>query len=391
MGAQSWLDSSKTYDHGTEAAEVGRLDPGWHVWDATSEGRPAILDHGWNGILAELDGDVTQTAGWMDYLLAADYERSVLIAGVDGDGVPRAAAVGFMRVPRWPLGAFRVMRFPAYPSVGGDSGILAAALDACERLARARGCMTIEFVGVGQPDAVASMKPAGYSVRERIEYVLDLSRGEEELWAGLRRRHRRNVRVSGRRNVRVARSDSVESLHALRALQVEVTRRHAAKGDPFGLRSSADYDELYKHVIRRGLGRIYCAYVDDDLASAALYLTFGRRCRGFYGGSNQLGLQTRAALAVNWEAIAQLSREGFAQLSLGTSHPKVVDEGPESPEYGLHEFKLGFGAEARYATASATKQLRPIALRVHRTIQRLRSCMSTGRRSSAVQHTKAGA
>jgi hypothetical protein len=290
--------------------------------------------------------------------------------------------VGFITAPRWPLRSLPKIRFPAYPSTGGDEEPLAAAVGLCEQAARSRRCVAIEFLGTAQADASAAVRPLGYAVHERAEYIFDLTGGEDALWEGLKRQHRKNVRRSAKKGVEVVRLHSLESVRTLRALQVEVAGRHAVRGDAFALRPLEAYDALHRALIARGLGRVYCASVDGAPVSAALFLTFGRRALSIYSGSNQQGLEAYGEYAMYWQALSELSREGFTELQMGAADLGAED--PDSPAYGLHQFKLGFGAHTRPA-AAASKQLRPTAVRAHRALRRLSSAFGGMRRAPASQ------
>ena len=383
MQCAALSSESRVHCHSAEGLPIGGLDAGWHVWEIARDRRPEALYHWWDGALKTIDGMITQTSGWVEYGLATDYQRAVLVAGASEKGEVEAMAVGFISEPRWPLRGFRRIRFPAYPSTRGDDGYLQEAVEVCERVARQWRCMAVEFLSVGQPEEVSTVELPGYATRwDRLEYVLDLTCGEEALWEGLSRRHRRNIKLSGNRDVRVLHTGTLESVRRVRQLQLEVTRRHAVKGDPFGLRPPEAYDALHRALVFPGLGRVYCAYVNGQVVSAALYLTFGQRARWLYSGSDELGLSTRASLAVIWEAIVDLRREGFRELSLGTGNREIQSQDSSHPAYGLHEFKLGFGARTR-RVAAASKTLRPVAVRVHRALQRVRSCVSNGRRRAS--------
>jgi len=117
-------DIGRVYDHLREAAGADALSPGWHIWEATAARRPQILSGDWDEFVSATEGHVTQTAEWVEYALATDYERAVLLAGIGEGGAPHSVAVGFIAVPRWPLRSLPKIRFPAYPSIGEDSGRL---------------------------------------------------------------------------------------------------------------------------------------------------------------------------------------------------------------------------------------------------------------------------
>jgi hypothetical protein len=372
----------RVHDHSREAAGADALSPGWHIWEATAARQPQIPPGRWDELVSATEGHVTQTAEWVEYALATDYERAVLLAGIGEGGAPHSVAVGFITVPRWPLRGLCGIRFPAYPSTRGNGGMLAEALALCERAARSRRCVGMEFLGTGPDEAGATAKSLGYTVRERAEYVFDLTRGEDALWEGLKRQHRKNVRRSAKKGVEVVRLQSLESVRTLRALQAEVAGRHAVKGDGFGLRPMGAYDALHRALIARGLGRVYCASVDGAPVSAALFLTFGRRAQSIYSGSNQQGLEAYGEYAMYWHALSELSREGFSEVQMGAADSTAED--PGSPAHGLHQFKAGFGARTR-PMAAASKQLRPTALRAQRALRRVYSALGAVHAAPASQ------
>jgi hypothetical protein len=351
----------------------------WQVREVASPPDLESVAGRWDELVSAVDGCATQTSGWLEYALATDYQRGVLIAGADEKGEGRAVAVGFVSEPRWPLRRFRTMHFPAYPSTRGDAKALREAVAVCERAARERRCIAMDFVGIGQPDASSALEGLGYATRERLEYVFDLTQGEAALWEAVKRQHRKNTRRSERAGVRVVRLESLESVRTVRALQEEVARRHAARDDGFGLSSPESYEALHHALVARGFGRVYCSYLDGVPVSAALFLTFGRHAMSVYSGSNAQGLECYGEYGLYWHAMAELSREGFIELQLGSADLSVED--PASPARGLHEFKLGFGAQTR-RVVGASKTLRPVALRVHRSLQRVRSCIANGKRRS---------
>jgi hypothetical protein len=372
-------DSHSICHHAFSTDQGTPIAPGWHTWEVTRSREPGILlGGGWERMMNEVGGDVTQTRGWVRFALETGYQRAVLLAGIDDDGAPRAVAVGYVSESRLAALGFRTIRFPAYPSAARDLALVTEAVHACEAAARAHGCMSIEFLSGGQSKAIASLQLPGYRTQEKIEYVIDLTQGRDRLWTGLHRDQRHNVRYSERANVKVERMDTLEAVRALREIQAEVTRRHAVKGDVYGIRPRAVYDALHRVLITQGLARIYCAVLDGQIVMAALCSTHGGRSRGIHNGASQLGLKVRASTAVIWRIIEELSQEGYEELSLGIAEPSVED--PSSLAHGLHEFKLDLGAESR-RVPFVSRELSPGRVMVHRALGRAASVVRrVGRR-----------
>ncbi len=145
-------------------------------------------------------------------------------------------------------------------------------------------------------------------------------------------------------------------MRLLRALQEEVARRHAGKGDGFGLRPVEAYDALHRALVATGCGRVYVATLEDEPVSAALLLHFGKKALSLYSGSNARGLEAYGEYGMYWQAISDLSKEGFTEVQFGTADPQAED--PASPAAGLHDYKLGFGPSLRNV-AGAEKELAP--------------------------------
>jgi lipid II:glycine glycyltransferase (peptidoglycan interpeptide bridge formation enzyme) len=167
--------------------------------------------------------------------------------------------------------------------------------------------------------------------------------------------------------------DSLEAVRSLREIQLDVTRRHAVKGDIYGIRSREAYDALHRVLITRGLARIYCGVLDGNIVMAALCSTYRGRARGIYNGASQRGLEVRASTAVIWRIIEELAEEGYEELSLGIAEPSVED--PSSLAHGLHEFKLDLGAESR-RVPFASRELSPPRVLAHRVLRRAASALS---------------
>ncbi len=330
------------------------LKPGWHVWEVTRERWPNGVREVWDEWVQACGGYVTQTAAWVDYGLATDYRRALLLANIGERGTPEAVAAGFLTGSRWSRKPVSHLHFPAYPSVREAASPTAAAVQRCEDAARQWKCAGIRFVGRGQADASEVAGALGYELKERREYVIDLTPGEEELFAGLKRQHRKNVRRSHSGGVQVEHFDTLESVRLLRSLQEEVARRHAGKGDSFGLRPAEAYDALHRTLVANGCGRVYVATLEGEPVSAALFLHFGKRSLSLYSGSNARGLEAYGEYGMYWQAISDLSNEGFAEVQFGTADPQAED--PGSPAAGLHDYKLGFGPTLR-SVVGAEKQL----------------------------------
>ena len=121
--------------------------------EVTRERWPNGIRAVWDEWVLACGGCVTQSAGWVEWALATDYRRALLLAHIGEHGAPEAVAAGFLTGSRWSRKPVEHLHFPAYPSVRGRSGTTTEAVRRGEEAARKWKCAAIRFVGRGQTDA----------------------------------------------------------------------------------------------------------------------------------------------------------------------------------------------------------------------------------------------
>ncbi len=189
---------------------------------------------------------------------------------------------------------------------------------------------------------------SGFEWEQHLNFLLDLSPGEEGLWNGMSKSRRKGLKLAEREGLRfriVDRPDLVDVLHEL----ISETYRRAGLSVP---------DRSLFRSAHRVLGKTqrWIALVAEDgggpVAARAVLASDGI-LHDWYAGSNDRGRAVHADEWLVWQILRQGVEKGFRLFEFGGA-------GRMDEDYGPREFKRRFGG----------REVNPGRLfRVHRPIQ----------------------
>ena len=159
-------------------------------------------------------------------------------------------------------------------------------------------------------------------------HTLDLSLGEDKLYAGLKSSNRRNIKKAQKQGINIKISNSINSLEKFCRLNCITRKKHGLPPQP-----DKFFKKIHQHLLIQNHGFIALALVDQKVIAGALYLQFGKSALFKYGASHPDYLNLRPNNLVMWEAIQKLAGEGFHTMSLGRTDPE---------NEGLLQFKRGW-------------------------------------------------
>ena len=260
-------------------------------------------------------------------------------------GRPRAAALVLTRRPG-PFPA-RVMYVPKGPVLDyDDSPLLAQVLEKLEGLARQEGAIFVKVdpdvqEDTPQGEAVVGLlrrrgwQPSGEQVQFRSTLLLDLTPDLEEILGRMKSKWRYNIRLAGRKGVRV-REGGVEDLPLLYRMYRETSLRNR-----FVIRPEAYYRDTWTTFIQAGIAKPLIAEVEGEPVAMVVLYRFGRRAWYMYGASRSRHRERMPNHLLQWEAIRWAKAQGCEVYDLWGA-PEVLDE--SDPMWGVYRFKQGFGA-----------------------------------------------
>lgn len=167
--------------------------------------------------------------------------------------------------------------------------------------------------------------------------LLDLTKSEEELLAGMKSKTRYNLRYAQRHGIWVKEESNEEGVEHFIKLQAETTQRQG-----FFVHPDSYYRQVWETLAPHGMVKIITAYHQNDpepLVSWMLFIYEGVLYYP-YGGSSTKHRSLFPSNLVMWEAIKLGQRLDCHTFDLWGATPDQDD-----PWWGFTRFKLGFGAE----------------------------------------------
>ncbi len=191
----------------------------------------------------------------------------------------------------------------------------------------------------------------GSDVQPPDTVMLDISKPEEEILAGMKNKWRYNIRLADKKNVTVT-EEGLTSLDTFLELYKTTAQR-----DGIALHSSAYYQSLFEsaraHVAATDFPkpdvRLWVARFEGLALASIVTLFYGNQATYLYGASSDSNRNLMPAYALQWAAIKAAKAEGCMRYDMYGIPP--FDD-PSHPMAGLFRFKTGFGgAVLHYAGA----------------------------------------
>jgi serine/alanine adding enzyme len=183
-----------------------------------------------------------------------------------------------------------------------------------------------------EPDAERELlKKESYEWQGYLNYELDLRATEQQLFSGLNKKCRNNVRSARRRGVTVREVDARNEVDRFYSM---VAESYSVSKVPLSDRSlfEAAFLEMPSPT-----SQLFFAEYEGALAAAACFLAYKGRVIYWYAGARRIRGVAAMALLV-WEAILKYSKEGYEIFDFAGA-------GWEGEVYGPGKFKAKFGGE----------------------------------------------
>lgn len=183
-------------------------------------------------------------------------------------------------------------------------------------------------------------RPAPLHVLAEYNWLLDITKSEDELLMAMEKNHRNLIRRCQKEGVRIDISTSLEALADFNQL-LDVT---AARQKFF--RFPVKYVEReFNAFASHGEAAVIRGYLaDGTLDTAAVFMFYGTMSCYRHAASNLTDKKIPTSYLVQWAAIQEAKRRGCTIHNFwGIAPPQA---GKDHPFYGLTHFKAGFGGYA---------------------------------------------
>jgi lipid II:glycine glycyltransferase (peptidoglycan interpeptide bridge formation enzyme) len=275
---------------------------------------------------------------------------------------------------RLPLGLGKLAYIPKGPLVDWqDPAQVRALVAALDQTARARGAIALT-VEPALPDTAAhavALEQAGFvpsvtAIQPRRTLVVDLTPDREEILAAMKSKTRYNIRLAGRKGVKVYRGDAADVEIFNKLIQVTSSRNE------FGVHSADYYRRAFKLFAPREQVALFLADYEGQPLAGVMAFALNQAAWYFYGASSNVHRNLMAPYAVQWAAMEWAKDMGCTTYDLWG----VPDYDKETLEaqfterqdglWGVYRFKRGFGGRLTRTIGAWDRAYRPLRYRLYR-------------------------
>ena len=304
------------------------------------------------------DAHLLQSGEWGDLKSAFGWEAVHIVTGETG------AQILFRHLP---LG-FTFAYMPKGPVTESETQpVFWSAVDqSCQR--RRAVFLKVEPNGWdGNPKPANSTPslflPSPQRIQPHSTLVIDLQKSEDELFNNMKPKTRYNIRLAGRKEVVVKRSDDIEKFY--RMMNVTSERQQ------FHVHSLKYYQRAYDLFHPAGFCELFVAEYQERALAAVMIFAFGKQAYYFYGASTDDERNRKPTYPLQWEAIRWAHAKGCTEYDMWGIPDNVTDQVEdeelerEDGLWGVYRFKRGFGGSIRQAHPPMDRVYNPLLYKLY--------------------------
>lgn len=178
--------------------------------------------------------------------------------------------------------------------------------------------------------------PSKKSLFTKYNFLIDLTKSEEELLAAMHPKTRYNIGIAQKKGVEVYESTKQEDFAIYLKLYFETTKRQKYFGH-----TPTYHRRLWEILMPAKMARVLIAKYQGKLLVAWMLFNFGDTLYYPYGGSSTENREVMASNLVAWEAIRLGKNMGLRVFDMWGA--LGLDAKESDPWYGFHRFKAGYG------------------------------------------------
>ncbi len=172
----------------------------------------------------------------------------------------------------------------------------------------------------------------------KYNFILDLTKSEEQLLKDLLPKTRYNIRVAQKHGLKVEERTDDEAFKIYLKLYFETTKRQKYHGH-----NEYYHKKVWEELKKNKMARILIASFKGEPLTAWMLLNFKDALYYPYGGSSKIHSEVMANNLIAWEAIKLGKKLKLKSFDMwGALGPNA---NPKDHWYGFHRFKMGYGGK----------------------------------------------
>lgn len=167
--------------------------------------------------------------------------------------------------------------------------------------------------------------------------VLDLTKTEDEILAGMRQRSRRALRKAEKNQIKIETTTDPAAIKEFYQIELQTAKRH-----DFYAFSENFLTKQFEAFAKNQEAVLYIAKKDGKILAENFMIFYGSEASYHYGVSSELGTKYSGAPLLHMQAMRDARQRGITRYNFWG----IVDENDTKHRfYGVSVFKRGFGVE----------------------------------------------
>lgn len=275
-----------------------------------------------------------QTTAWGDLKSEFGWQVERVVEGQAGAQIlfrPFLMGVTLAYLPKGPVGKDLPALLPALKECSQERGSFLLKIEPDEVMADWHPQAWVE----------CGFRPSSHSIQPRRTLVIDLTAPEEELLAAMHQKTRYNIRLAGRKGVRVRAWSDLDHFGRMMSLTAE-------RGE-FGAHTTRYYQRAYELFHPTGHCELLVAEAEGEQLAALMVFASKTRAWYLYGASTSMMRDRMPTYLLQWEAMRWAKAKGCRLYDMWGIPDKdrdtLEEEFPERSDglWGVYRFKRGFG------------------------------------------------
>ncbi len=330
----------------------------------------------WDAFVSESpSGHLLQSWGWGELKASVGWHPLRLaLWDTEHQGIVVAAQVLRRSIAHFPLQFGYLAYIPKGPVMNCSQQVGASIVHAffsqLHLYLRQQGALALQVELAYEVDRQESDKIAQYMDATRFQPVqaiqplrtilLDLVPGEDTLLAHMKEKWRYNIRLAGRRGVRVYTAQTIDDVRNWYCLLQTTSAR-----DNFGIHTLEYYLRAWQIFSPRNQARLFLADYNGQLLAGIFVGLMANQAIYLYGASSNEHRQLMPNYLLQWEAIQWAKREGATTYDFW-GIPETDDQ--REALAGVYRFKSGWGGRVARFLGNYEDVYRPLAMQIVRKV-----------------------
>jgi lipid II:glycine glycyltransferase (peptidoglycan interpeptide bridge formation enzyme) len=222
-----------------------------------------------------------------------------------------------------------------------------------------------DYLALIKESIKSKITKAPHDMQPKETLIMDISKSEEEILAGMKSKARYNIKLAEKKGVSVEVSNSSKIEDFLRLTKIMAERQGIATHD-------GEYYRKMFEVIPGGILKLYVAEYEDQVISANIGAYYGDTAYYLHGASDDKYKNLMAPHLLQWRQIQDARSVGCARYDF--CGVKVKNKKGRSWE-GITRFKLGFSPKTETVEFPGSYDIivNPVKYWLYRIIQKTKS------------------